>query len=185
MFLFLLPSLVFFAETNETSCDLTLWVSDPDPNGLNVRAAPSIGADVLGTLPTSAEFTAIESQNGWIQFKNPISGPGDWEPLTAGPQTGWVHGSLVKTSLRHRSTEADKAGHFRLYASSSEDSETLHQWVAGQEAWSPGNDYHAVKRIWACKEGWLKVDLLDDQKTTLTGWVHPENQCPNQVTTCP
>src|SRR5690606_25687088 len=35
----------------ETRCDLEGWTTDTDPEGLNVRAAPSARAAVVGTLP--------------------------------------------------------------------------------------------------------------------------------------
>ena len=110
--LLFLMSLFQLAQAADESCSLMLWVTDPDPKGLNIRATPDGSAKVIGTLPKSTEFTAINSKNGWIQFKKPIAfGPDlPWVPITTGPLTG-------------------KAAH--------------------------------------------------------TGWVHPENQCPNQVTTCP
>jgi hypothetical protein len=185
MSVLLLPSLFLLAQAGDESCSLMLWVTDPDPNGLNVRAIPNGSAEVIGTLPKSTEITAINSKDGWIQFKKPISGPElDWKPLTTGPQTGWVHGSLVTTTLRDRWTDDAEGGHFTVYTKPAEASKPVAKWTHG-EWWSPANDMPAIQKVLACQKGWLKVDLVDGKKAAATGWVHPKNQCPNQVTTCP
>jgi hypothetical protein len=179
-------SLFHFAQAADESCALMLWVTDPDPKGLNIRATPDGSAKVIGTLPKSTEFTAINSKNGWIQFKKPIAfGPDmPWVPITTGPLTGWVHGSLVTTSLRDRLTDDERGDHFAVYTEPAETSKRVATWPHGQW-WSPANDMPAIQKVLACHGGWLKVDLVDGKKAAHTGWVHPENQCPNQVTTCP
>jgi hypothetical protein len=92
------------AQASNESCSVELWVTDPDRKGLNISATPIGSAKVIGSLPNSTEFTAINSKNGWIQFKNPIAFQPEigveWVPITTGPQTGWVHGGYVKTAYR-------------------------------------------------------------------------------------
>ncbi|MGY3408625.1 hypothetical protein ACVWZV_004738 [Bradyrhizobium sp. GM5.1] len=61
-------------------CDFSAWSVDKDPDGLNVRAEPSIKARVLGTLPPPYRLKLGGSENtpdgGWltefriIGFKN-------------------------------------------------------------------------------------------------------------------
>ena len=188
MFTLLLWGLIHVAQADAEPCGLMLWVTDPDPKGLNVREAPNGTAKVTGTLPGATEFTAINSSDGWIQFKEPIAFQPEkgleWVPIKTGPQTGWVHGSLVTTSLRDRWTEEGKGGHFTVFTEPAETSAPVAMWTHG-EWWSPSNDMPAIQKVLACHEGWLKVDLVDGKKAAHTGWVHPKNQCPNQVTTCP
>jgi hypothetical protein len=185
--LFLL-SLMSFAQASTEPCSLMLWVTDPDPKGLNVRSEPNASAKVVGTLPHATEFTAIQSNNGWIQFSKPIAFQPDkgleWVPINTGPQTGWVHGSLVTTSLRDRWTKNMERGQFTVFSEPVLTSTPVASWNHG-EWWSPSNDMPAIQKVLACKGGWLKVDLVDGKKAPYTGWIHPENQCPNQVTTCP
>ena len=51
-------------------CDLGAWSEDKDPNGLNVRAEPSVKARVLGTLPLPYHLKMGGSENtpdsGWL-----------------------------------------------------------------------------------------------------------------------
>jgi hypothetical protein len=48
-----------------------------------------------------------------------------------------------------------------------------------------GDGEKGIVKFHDCHGGWLKVDLLDAAKTKHTGWLHHENQCANQLTTCP
>ncbi|MBL4799541.1 MAG: hypothetical protein JKY50_19230 [Oleispira sp.] len=65
-----------------------------------------------------------------------------------------------------------------------ENSEVVVSWPHGQR-WSSANDIPAIEKILACNKSWLKVVLEDGKQQAYTGWVHPDNQCPNQVTTYP
>jgi uncharacterized protein YraI len=180
--------LLHVAQADAEQCSLTLWVTDPDPNGLNVRGGPSGSAKVIGTLPNATEFTAINSNNGWIQFKEPIAFQPenglDWVPIKTGPQTGWVHGSLVRTSLRDRWTNPEEGGRFTVFTEPAETSKPVANWTHGEPT-SPANDIPAIQVVLACHKGWLNVELVDGKKIPYTGWVHPDNQCASQVTTCP
>ncbi|MCJ8311946.1 MAG: SH3 domain-containing protein [Saccharospirillaceae bacterium] len=169
-------------------CSIRLWVIDPDPNGLNIRAQPNGSAKIIGTLPTGTEFTAIKSSNGWIKFKNPVAfAPQqgiDWEPITTGALTGWLHGSMVTTSLRNSWVDQENLDRFTVFEQPTQTSSTVASWT-GRQWWSPANDIPAIQKVLACHGGWIKVDLIDGKNTPHTGWIHRDNQCPNQVTTCP
>ena len=178
------------AHAGPAPCSVWLWVSDPDPKGINVRAAPSGKSTILGQLPGGTEITAIGAKEGWIQFNNPIAfepeNGREWEPRTEGPQTGWLHGSLLKTSLRDRTKDGETDGSFALYATPDDTTGPIVRW-ANRDPYSPGNDWGVVRTVLDCSTTWLKVVLADpkDQTKTHTGWVHADNQCPSQVTTCP
>jgi hypothetical protein len=45
------------APRQATACALSAYVIDQDPNGLNVRAAPSAGARLLRTVSNAASLT--------------------------------------------------------------------------------------------------------------------------------
>ncbi|MDP6931942.1 MAG: SH3 domain-containing protein, partial [Myxococcota bacterium] len=169
--LFLL-GLLQVARADPVPCSLMLWVTDPDPRGLNIRDAPGGSAKVIGALPKATEFTAIGSSNGWIQFREPIAFQPDkgleWVPIRTGPLTGWVHGSLVTTSLKDRWSDEGQGGHFAVYTEPAETSKRVATWTHG-EWWSPANDMPAIKKVLACQGGWLKVDLVDGKESPHTG----------------
>ena len=61
------------AKADTDQCNVRVWVSDPDPKGLNVRAEPKAKSKVLGTLPNSTEITLVSSKNGWFRFTKPVA----------------------------------------------------------------------------------------------------------------
>ena len=181
------------AETQVTAskpstCSTMLWMNDPDPKGLNVRAEASSKAKILGVLPQGTEFTAVAAQDGWIQYEKPIAFDPEkgleWVPLPDGPQAGWVFGGLVTTSLRNRWADRTDIGHFAIYPEPSLSSTPLIRWESNNAS-NPANDNGTVEKILDCDGGWLKLQILDVDKKRHVGWVHKDNQCPNQVTTCP
>jgi hypothetical protein len=178
------------AAAGTESCSVWMVVNDPDPKGQNVRSEPKGTATVLGQFPGGTEITAIAAKDGWIQFKDPIAFEPDkgreWEPRTEGPQTGWLHAALLQTSLRDRWINEEKTSYFAVYPKPDATAKPLVEWKQG-DPYSPGNDWDAVQTILDCHKGWLKAKIKDPKKpkTTHTGWIHPDNQCPNQVTTCP
>lgn len=101
---------VVWVPSDETKCNIEAWVMENDPKGLNVRAAPSKDAAIIGKIPTSggkyelsAELTIIGSHKGWLR----ITGARDYAASTFGlpPRKiysgeGWVHGSRVGFDVR-------------------------------------------------------------------------------------
>src|ERR1700692_1012491 len=61
--------------TGVTACGVSGWSKDPAPSGLNIRAAPSADAEIIGHVPPpkaqagdsyAAEFRIVGSRNGWF-----------------------------------------------------------------------------------------------------------------------
>lgn len=57
--------------TVAAACALSGWSGDPDPDGLNIRAAPRANAEIIGRVPPesngyAAEFEIAGSSNGWF-----------------------------------------------------------------------------------------------------------------------
>ncbi|QPF74729.1 SH3 domain-containing protein [Roseateles sp. DAIF2] len=87
-----------------SSCQFTAFVEETDPAGLNVRAAPSASAKVLGTLPpvwsdrsglrVRARVSVTASAKGWFKIRDAV----DDDMLTGQPPRptyqgeGWVSG---------------------------------------------------------------------------------------------
>lgn len=89
-------------------CELRAFVSETDPEGLNVRDAPSLAAHVLGRLPpgvtnlelghlAKVEVNVLASKTGWLL----IDRARDNSALTGRPPRrmfsgrGWVSGSKI------------------------------------------------------------------------------------------
>src|SRR5581483_3413643 len=84
-----------------TACHVHGYLTDKDPKGTNVRAAPSANAPIIGHLPASysepgsdedfaVEFTIVGSKNGWMLIrhaKTGMYGDGPEKTIFAGP--GW------------------------------------------------------------------------------------------------
>lgn len=90
------------------TCSFGAFVAETDPAGLNVRAAPSASAKVIGKLPPTfieasmgygvrVEVEVKGASNGWFLIRNAR----DNEALTNGPPRpmysgeGWVSGSKL------------------------------------------------------------------------------------------
>lgn len=151
------------AATASITCDLDAFVTDGDPKGLNVRDAPTMkGSTVLGQLPTTIDVTlhVVASQDGWFKFDQAEDIMGE----RAMPQAGWVSGTLLGTGVRNYAPERT----YHLYSAASSTSS-----VVG----TPGEE---TVSLLACEGAWVKV-----KSGAGTGWLAPEAQCPNPVTTCP
>ena len=177
--------------SGRVACDLVGWSKDTDPRGLNVRAAPSRTAKVLGVLPQTApdvpdaddvEFDIVASQNGWFQIKNARASEGD---IAAGARvfagTGWVAAGMVGYDIQSA----------RGYARPDEASPRI---VDLGDEWIGGFD-----RLIACEGKFLlgekqlkppeysgKPRRIDDRAYVRPGVIAAWFQriCANQKTTC-
>jgi len=155
-----------------TPCDFKAWAMDPDPKGLNVRAAPDAAAEVIARFVERTkeangqyvEFRAHGFKNGWLLVEGGEYGDyGDPPPRTPVYKGwGWVSASLVGGAL------------------TSIDGDGLHEAPTDGSKARPlgrGIDEIKVRKILGCAPNWVKVDT-----DVGAGWVH--SLCSNQVTTC-
>ncbi|QPF71953.1 SH3 domain-containing protein [Roseateles sp. DAIF2] len=123
----LLAASCFAAHANEpsatsTSCSIVAFVDETDPAGLNVRAAPSAKARVLGTLPpvwvdkdsgsrVRIRVEVMEGSNGWFRIRNARDDE-DLTGIAARPTfggEGWVSGRKLVVKSQARQGHADPA----------------------------------------------------------------------------
>jgi hypothetical protein len=148
----------------ETQCSLGGWVKDKDPRGLNVRAAPSANAKVVGTLPADEEgevqqdghpwsyfrtggFDIRGSANGWIRIENGydyrVSDVPDEVPdRPAYKGSGWISGRYVGFVMQ------GETGRTRPNANS-EAIVTLAEDLSGD----------AIENVVACAGKWVLLDF--------------------------
>ncbi len=151
-------------------CRVGALVADPDPAGLNVRAAPNSKSKVQGTLPQHSEVSLIDAKGAWLRvgevFHQEHEERKDW-PL------GWVHSSMLTTALK---TAPEYGPDFqpRLYE------------LAGEEADSIvfPTDPHTLS-ILTCTDLFLHVRIdYGTLRPALTGWLFVNDHCPSTVSTC-
>ena len=168
--------------TGVTVCALSGWSSDPDPNGLNIRAAPRADAEIIGRVPPpkaqagdtyAAEFDIIGSRNGWflvrgVKFADYGGGKGD-RVLFAGQ--GWVFADKVRFTINRAEVRGAPADNAQVLAKlSSADG-------------ASGPDSAVIDHVFGCSGTFAEASVHLDRKPPVRGWV--TGICSNQVTTCP
>jgi uncharacterized protein YgiM (DUF1202 family) len=186
---------------SESKCDFTAYVNETDHAGLNVRAAPSAAAKVLGKLPKNhvqkdgpiarVEVNVLASKNGWFLINDAQDNEALLEPNKPRKMyksKGWVSGKKLAVK-----TQANRA---RFEPS-----------VKAQTAFLVGNvlDGDSLSRpaqLVACRGKWAQVEYtlskedealiseikahasakVSSKPTRLRGWVN--QLCDVQETTC-
>lgn len=142
-----------------TKCDFRVYIDDADSKSANIRRAAGKNSAILKNIRNDEVIATVSGFSGdWFE----ISKAEDVGGETIFQGRGWIHSSL----LGMRIGNADS----RLYAQPKNDSRVLIEFRTEE---SP------VKLI-ACRNNWVKV-----QTGGKTGWLSPNGQCGNPVTTCP
>ncbi|HEY9854080.1 MAG TPA: SH3 domain-containing protein [Leptolyngbyaceae cyanobacterium] len=144
------------------NCQISAYVINKDPKGLNVRSAPNPNASVVKKLPANNVAIVVDvvaSQNYWVQISNAV---GDNGNIFKGK--GWLYTPLLGTSTRGYGTKG-----VSLHSSPNNNSSVL-----GTIPPETG-----VKLI-SCSGEWAYVS-----HNQLQGWLAKTEQCPNPLTTCP
>lgn len=174
-------------------CEQEAWSTDTDPRGLNVRAEPSAGARVLGTLPPPfryrsgaegpdggyrAEFRIVGYRDGWFLIEGAEPPGRRYEDEAGYPRRhpkayagrGWVAASMVGAQYANGGTRMGG-----LFAEPREDS----SWtLARDRLGEPISVDGGPRRILSCKGDWVLVESHDGAR----GWWR--GLCANQVTNC-
>ncbi len=144
------------------TCQISAYVIDQDPNGLNVRSGAGENYDIISKLPTTPIAVFIDitaSQGNWVQITRAES------PEKVEFQgTGWVYASLLGTMTRGYGTEG-----VSVYENANTESTAIGRIPPEKEV-----------KLLGCDRAWVWVDYQE-----LKGWIAPESQCPNPLTTCP
>ena len=164
-------------------CDFRAWSKDPDPAGLNVRAAPRRDAPVIGRLPAprddggeriAVEFHVVGGNGPWLLIEN--AGYGDYgngaKRVFSG--RGWIAAALVDVGIQDEKVRLGP---------------TSDAGIADEPrpAADGTYDFLSLRRILGCRdrfiemEGEFRVDK-DEPGRAVRGWV--TDLCGNQVTTC-
>lgn len=143
----------------QTACDVYAYVIDKDPNGLNVRRGAGKNFGALGKIAPDGDgvmLKIIGASGSWVMIEDAETVNGE----KAFDGNGWVFASMLGTSTRMKS---------KLYSTPSLKAKSLATVPTETEV-----------TIIGCSGDWAKVKYGSKQ-----GWLAPENQCGNPVTTCP
>lgn len=188
----LLPAAIAQAQNK---CAMEAYTIDEDPKGINVRAAASAQAKVIGVIPVKKDqdigVTIAEESQGWFRIVK-YHNFGTDKDVTL---VGWVHGSRLGSSLQMMESQR---GALQLREGPSERNKTpvLLKWEAGEEmklkrltAELPGGkseiiDWEKIKGaatavLLGCRNDWVRIRVHKYE-----GWVHGNALCGSPVTTC-
>ena len=176
-------------------CDISGWNGDKDPKGLNVRAAPDVKSNVLGTLPAPYRFKARDGsentpQGGWLTEFSIIGFKDGWfliegaEPPGKNYEGESYPRNAPKPYAGRGWVAANKVG--AQYANGSTRMGGLFQAPHTDAKWTPAkNEFGGEitadggpKKILACSGFWALVESHDGVR----GWWR--RLCSNQVTNC-
>jgi hypothetical protein len=179
-----LPPAAAVAATVDTAgaaaCALSGWSNDPDPAGLNIRAAPRADAEIIGRVPPpeagegyAAEFSIIGSRNGWflingVKFRAYEGGRGE-RSLFRGP--GWVFADKVRFLINRPEVRGAAADNAPILAK-----------LRAPDGTS-GPDSAKIDHVFGCSGTFAEVAAHMEGQRPVRGWV--TGICSNQVTTCP
>ena len=162
---FILALMAFSAEPaiaaqGNITCNLSAFVADPDPNGMNVRAAPSTRARVLQVIPNnSSGVAAVREQRGtWFRVTVITDAETD---ATLFRGEGWVHSSLLGLEVATNDP--------RLYGAPDLGSRLVATLIPAE----------TPVTLIGCSGRWAKVSAANR-----IGWLSPAGQCSNPLTTC-
>ena len=161
MALMLAASFAWPAAAQPAQCDIRVMNADPEGTATNVRAGPSTTSKVLFTLENEAlvELHIVGRSGDWFRIDRVDDAEQD-KRLFRG--SAWIHRSQAGLSVA--------GGDHRLYATPSRQSKALMKLTP---------DGNALE-ILDCRGGWVKV-VVDDKTP---GWMAPDAQCSNPMTTC-
>jgi SH3-like domain-containing protein len=146
----------------EQTCNISAFVIDKDPKGLNVRSGPGTSHDIVGNLPTTTVGVVVDitaSKGDWVQLSKAES-----PDKVEFQGTGWVSAKLLGTSTRGYGTKG-----VSVYKSANNQSS-----VVGRIPPETG------VTLLGCSQSWAMVEYEGTK-----GWIEPEAQCANPLSTCP
>ena len=146
-------------------CDISAYVADRDPAGLNVRSGPGSTHKVIGNLPDQQVEGGIVvhitgSSGDWFRIDEGFEVGGEEERVFF-KGVGWVYGPLLG---------ADGVG----------GGTAIHQEVSAKSrvvTRVPGDSGGLTLR--GCRGRWTYVEYKK-----VKGWAAPDTLCTNPLTTC-
>ncbi|MCC5599064.1 SH3 domain-containing protein [Nostoc favosum] len=135
-------------------CDIFAYVTDTDPQALNVRSGRSTKKRILGQIPINETVQVVAAAKDWVQITNASDGF---------KGTGWVF--VTKLGL---STQGYGTNGVDVYASSNEQSRKVGRIPANMPV-----------KLLGCQRDWAQIEYEG-----VKGWLKKEDQCGAALTSC-
>ncbi|WP_017651559.1 SH3 domain-containing protein [Fortiea contorta] len=146
--------IVLAKSKNPQKCDILAYVTDQDPQGVNVRSGASSKNKIIGTIPVNETVNAIASADTWVKVTNASGGF---------QGTGWVSSSMLGIASRGYDTNG-----VNLYSNPNQKSRKVGQIPPIVNV-----------KLLSCKGDWAQVEYKG-----IKGWLAREDQCGAALTTC-
>ncbi|MEH2448824.1 MAG: SH3 domain-containing protein [Nostoc sp.] len=140
--------------TNPQKCDILAYVTDTDPQGLNVRSGASTNNTIVGQIPINETVQVIGAARDWVQITNASD---------SFQGTGWVFVPKLGLTTRGYGTNG-----VDLYASTSQQSLKVRRIPA-----------NTVVKLLGCQGDKAQVEYQ-----SVKGWLTKEDQCGAALTSC-
>ena len=145
---------VLAKSTNQKKCDILAYVTDTDPQGINVRSGASARNKVLGQVPIHETVQIIAASGKWVEITNASDGF---------QGTGWVSVRNLGISTRGYATNG-----VDIYA------------VANHQSRNVGKIPPGVNiKLLSCQGDWAQIEYQG-----VKGWLAREDQCGAALTSC-
>lgn len=140
--------------TNLQKCDIFAYVTDTDPQGLNVRSGGGTKYRILGQIPSNETVQIVAAVKNWVQITNASDGF---------QGTGWVFVPNLGLSTQGYGTNG-----VEVYANSNEQSRKVGRIPANTPV-----------KLLGCQGDWAQVEFEG-----IKGWLKREDQCGAALTSC-
>jgi len=146
--------IVLAQATKQQKCDISVYVTDKDPQGLNVRNGASSNNRILGKIPGNETVQIVATSGSWAQIKNIGSGF---------KGTGWAYLPNLGISTRGYNTNG-----VNIYSSTNPTSRKLGKVPASTSV-----------KLLGCQGQWAQVEYKG-----IKGWLARLDQCGAALTSC-
>jgi SH3-like domain-containing protein len=146
-----------------TKCNVQAYIRGIEPETANIRLAPDKNAALLKSLKSADQivfYITGSDGKGWFEISKAETTGGERDEIIFEGR-GWLHSSNADLSVAGSDA--------KLYAAPRKKSRVLKKLVV---------DASEARPV-ACQGDWMQV-----KSGKLTGWLSPEGQCANPLTTC-
>ncbi len=151
-------------------CNVSAFVMDKDPKGLNVRAGAGIKSKKIGVIPYNENGTIVDiigSKGNWVKIEAARNAE---ESVFS--KTGWVYAPLLGISTKRSDGQDDLIDVYQSASmGDSADSVITRLPVA------------TTYRLRGCYQDWLEITVPNKVKN-FSAWLYADNQCELPWTTC-